>query len=295
MQDNGTTYDPPAGLRFSQLYLDRGEPSSDSRRLRVRIGGFARHELNPYRDGIRAELVKRIGAEFEYFGLSTHIEAFLKQCQLRDFHDSITVIYDFFTRRFQAERSIDLRSVAAKWLQFTKAAFIEENVAYRVDDRAVVRPLIDTEFLGNVESLIRGLDDPRLSAVRAEIEKALQDIDAQEPDPKAAVRAIFEGIEIYAKLVVAQGAVQRLNREAVERHLLPLILARYQGNAPAIAAAKHMANSLLDWIAAAHVYRHGQRVPQSTPPPVDLAVAFVSSGVAFLRWLLDNTRHALLS
>ncbi|MFH7202686.1 hypothetical protein ACHWGV_29035, partial [Klebsiella pneumoniae] len=58
-------------------------------------------------------------------------------------------------------------------------------------------------------------------------------------------------------------------------------------------AAEHFANSIVDWIKGAHFYRHGQGVTEPAPPPMDLSVAYVSTGAAYLRWLVENTSHNL--
>jgi hypothetical protein len=171
--------------------------------------------------------------------------------------------------------------------------FIEENIAYRVDDEGVVRPLVDEEFNRNLASVLAGLTDPRLAAVKAEVERALADLDRSEPDPKSAIRSIFEAMEIYAKLAVTSYKVERLDRNVVMQHLLPLITGKPGMHVPAKEAAINLAESLCDWIKGAHFYRHGQGVEEPAPPPFDLAVAYVSTGSAYLRWLVTNSMHNL--
>jgi hypothetical protein len=51
-------------------------------------------------------------------------------------------------------------------------------------------------------------------------------------------------------------------------------------------AAEYLLDSLCDWIDAGHIYRHGQKVQEPLPPPIDLAVIFISQGASYIRYLL---------
>ena len=48
-----------------------------------------------------------------------------------------------------------------------------------------------------------------------------------------------------------------------------------------------LVDALADWINAAHFYRHGQGSEEPVQPPLELAIAMVSSGGSFLRWIAD--------
>jgi len=41
-----------------------------------------------------------------------------------------------------------------------------------------------------------------------------------------------------------------------------------------------------DWVDGMHYYRHGQGQPEPVTPPIEFAVYVLSSGAAFLRWLV---------
>jgi hypothetical protein len=205
----------------------------------------------------------------------------------------VTVVHWALLQQYKTEHYSSHQVAAVNWRTFCRDAFVEENVSFLVDDNCLVRPVVDQEFSTNIVSLIRGLDDPRLAAVRAEVERSLRALGGTEPDPKTSVRSIFEAIEIYAKLVVKTCKVQRLNRSIVVDHLLPLIKASRNYDQPSVDSAEHLANALVDWLGACHVYRHGQGVNEPAPPSPELAIALVGSGATYLRWLLDGSSSQL--
>ena len=53
-----------------------------------------------------------------------------------------------------------------------------------------------------------------------------------------------------------------------------------------VAATKFL-DGLIGWVRSIHEYRHGQEVEEPAPPPLGLAVAMVSSGATYLRWLAE--------
>lgn len=290
MTEGATTeaYKPPLGARFSQLYVERGAPQLDSAKLRRRIGAFFKNELNDYAGRAGQEIESRIGPDFHFTGYAYSIANLLQQCSADDFRDAITVIYDAIERAYTHERYTSHQTNMRKWREFCAAAFVEENVAYRIDGNCVVHPFVDEEFSAAVTSLLRGLQDSRLGAVRAEVMTAVDALGGRHPDHKKAVRAAFEAVEIYAKLAVTTCKVQRLNRNIVSEHLIPAIQRRPEYQGPANKAVGHLGEAVIAWMDASHVYRHGQQVTEPSPPPSDLAVALVSAGLGHLRWLLDT-------
>lgn len=288
MTDGATTeYAPPMGPRYTQLYLERGRAKSDSERLRQRVAAFTERELSGLGTTISDAIHLRIGADDSLSQYSTSIGNWFRKCSEDDFRDAITVVHSAILDRFKRESYTSVREAAYKWREFCRDAFIEENIAFRVDDQCVVHPFVDEEFAQAFTSLVRGLHDPRLRAVHAEVIRAVDSLGGRNPDPKSAVRAMFEAVEIYAKLAVTSCKVQRLNRNVVNEHLIRTVVARPELNEPAVKAVTHLGEAMIDWIDACHVYRHGQGVNEPSPPPPDLAVALVSTGLAHLRFLLD--------
>jgi hypothetical protein len=282
-----TPYVPPLGARFSQLYLERGTPQDDSVKLRRRIGSFFKNEMSDYGREAGKEIESGIGTDHHFSGYSSQVTDYLVRCSANDFRDAITVIHTAISRVYASERYTSHERSMRRWREFCSAAFIEENVAYRVDAKCIVHPFVDEEFSQAVSSLIRGLQDPRLGAVRAEVVTSIDALGGRSADHKAAIRAAFEAVEIYTKLTVTTCTVQRLNRNIVSEHLVRTIVARPEYRGPAGKAVTHFGESMVNWIDACHVYRHGQQVNEPSPPPPDLAVALVSAGLGHLRWLLD--------
>jgi hypothetical protein len=46
-----------------------------------------------------------------------------------------------------------------------------------------------------------------------------------------------------------------------------------------------LVQSLKEWIEACHMYRHAQRDEEPVQPSLDFAIALISSGASYLRWL----------
>jgi hypothetical protein len=283
-----TEYVPPLGPRFSQLYVERASPTADKPRLRFRIAAFFKNEFYDYARLAGQEIESGIGTDHLFNGYASSVANYLRQCSAADFRDTITMIYRAIGRKHAEERYTSHLRKRSEWRDFCRDVFVEENVAFRVDDECVVRPFVDDEFTRAATSVLRGLDDARLSAVRAEAKKAISDLGGREPDFKGSVRAIFEAIEIYAKLAVTTCNVSRLNRNIVAEHLVPEIIRRAEFDGPAVEAAKELGESMVRWIQACHIYRHGQGVGEPAPPPPDVAIVLVSTGMSFLRWLLDS-------
>lgn len=97
---------------------------------------------------------------------------------------------------------------------------------------------------------------------------------------------MFPAVETAAK-VLHPGALARLMPNEVDKYLLPRLEAKYAGNQPAMDAGRALLKAFKEWIIAAQPYRHGQEVTEPAEPPQDFVVAHMSSGAAFLRWMID--------
>jgi hypothetical protein len=167
-------YDPPAGPRFSQLYIERASAGQDSRRLRVRIAALYERKFSNTALA-RNAIETRLGAEIGYVQGSHDIAKFLRDCPLRDFYDFVTVFRQALDETSRRSHYTSDYKTAVAWTDHCQTAFLEENVAYRIDQAGVVRPLVDAEFDRNLTSILAGLTDHRLSAVRAEVEAAAEE------------------------------------------------------------------------------------------------------------------------
>lgn len=259
---------------------------SDSARLRTRIGAYAKNKLSNYGAACWHALEERLAADNNGSYYHTRVAGFFNEADFRDFADGITVIFDAIGENYRKSGSSLSRTEAKKWREFCAAAFTEENSSYFVDERAVVRPIIDTEFNNVLISTVAGMEGEKYSAVRHEIENAIEAIQALKLDPKTAIRSIFEAIEIYAKLEFPR-SVRRLNKNAVLQVIKPQILAS-EIDAPGRETVSHICDALVDWIDACHIYRHGQEVEKPTPPSTKNTVAIVSAGLTHLRWMRSS-------
>lgn len=283
-------YEPPMGPRYSQLYIQRGVPEADSQRMRTRISSYFYEHLNVLEIDFKRPIAQRIGITVPFTaGIGHDFAKFFRSCEIRDLLDAITVIYSTLLKHKKRTYGSTLPVVGATgWRVFVGHVFVEENVPYRLDDHCVVHPHVDREFERGRISLLRGLETDRFAAVRDEVEKAYDALEDDPPNTKNAVRGIFEALEIYVKLITDGEKVDKLDRNAIKNHVAPLVAKKLSNDSVAAEAAQGLLEALIGWIKPAHMYRHGQKVETPAPPPLELAVAFVSSGSSFLRWLLDT-------
>ena len=275
-----TNDEVPIGERFSHVYIARGTPTKDSQRFRVRLGAFCKQFLNSYGTDFATAISRELGVDVPFVGMYRSISRFLLEAELRDVLDAITLIW----RVLRQQR---LERLANRWLQFVERTLKEENLGYRVDEAAGLHYFVDEEFERNRFATLQCLADPRYTAVAAEFENAYQKLDQDPADTKGAVRAVFEAVEILGKLMVGENRMSRLTTHEINTHVRPIVESVYQRDAVALIAANKFLDGLIDWVSSIHEYRHGQEVEEPAPPPLGLAVAMVSAGATYLRWLAE--------
>lgn len=261
------------GNRFSQIYLERGNPTKDSERLRVRLSGYIWNHLRSYESGLTDLLRLEVGVNVSNFG---SLSSFVHKGQMRDVLDSITFLF--------ALARIDGEELEAQdWKTFVARAFREENVGYRLDDECVVHYHVDEEFERNRVSALALLDSASLANVRAAFEDAYRHLDSSPPDTKAAVRSIFESVEVLARLIVPEA--KNLYRKLAETTLKEKCLVVSGADATEQKTLAGLFDSLGEWVDALHNYRHGQPEAEPVAPSEELAVYALSTGAAHLRML----------
>lgn len=114
---------------------------------------------------------------------------------LHDVLDAITLIHYKMIERYHD------RGVANQWRQFVGRVFKESNVAYTVDDKGGVHPLVDQEFARNIATAIAGLGLPRYEMARRAFEAADTKLKQLRLDAKGAIRDTFEAAETLTKLI----------------------------------------------------------------------------------------------
>jgi len=106
------------------VYLLRGEPAQDSARMRHRIGALI-YEFDTLKDQLAGAVNRELGIPAPY---PTYWPDFLKDCQLRDVLDIVTIGCHLLSSRFLVQDR-------SRWLAAIQRIFEEENVHYSLDDQ----------------------------------------------------------------------------------------------------------------------------------------------------------------
>jgi hypothetical protein len=266
-----TTTDIPEGQRFSHIYLDRGKPTGDSDRMRIRMRSLV-VSLNSLSHSTVVE--DELGIKFLSW---VH---FFEHAETRDILCLVTVVY----RHLAKQQYVD-EYQARTWLQGVERIFSEENVHYRVDRKGGVHFRIDEEFARVTAAAISGLQQQRYANSLDAFNRALAALAEAPPNGKGAIRYVFTAIE--GLFILMFGDMSRLAAGDVKR-LRPLIERIYSGDGRAQDTSKELLESLRGWINAAHGYRHEEGKPDTVAQaPLSLAVYLVSTGAAHLRWLAE--------
>ncbi len=268
----------PIGKRFSHVNFDRPPPLKDSPKSQIPIGSFCGEKFWRENDELGKWLKQEMGLPVPRSIASFPLDKFFLELRTEDMLDAITVVYRFF------HRGATFTTDGVKWQKFVTRALQEENMGYRLDDECGVHYLVDEEFEKNRTSLLSCLDKPRYAGVLAAFEDAHKHFDSSPPDTKAAVRSMFESLEILFKQMTKKS---RLASNLVKTDLSPIVLGYYQGNDTAISVSEKFLQGLGEWIDGVHFYRHGQGEPEPVEPPLGLAIHILSSGASFLRWLVE--------
>jgi hypothetical protein len=267
--------------RYSQLYIERGRPSADSKRARIRLHALFSSLLPPDHRGQVAEvLAMELGIE------PIGIETFLKECGVRDLLDAITVIFRYM-KKYNDDllyNGPDDYDPYEAWHIAASRIFREENLAYRLDKDGIVHPYIDPEFEANRTSALDALSAPMFGEARTDFDHAFRHLRGREY--KQAMRMMFPAVEVAAK-VLFPGAFSRLMPNEVDKYLRPKVELRYSGNKPAITAGCQLLDGMKTWIVAAQPYRHGQEQQEPAEPPEDFVIAHLSTGASYLRWMIE--------
>jgi hypothetical protein len=198
-------------------------------------------------------------------------------CQLRDFLDFITIVDGF----------INDEELKEEWASFVSKVFNEEGLGYRIDEHSVVHYRIDEALEYERAAALQHLGESRFASVRQEFESAYHRLRAGHADTKAAVKDMAECLEIAFKVVFDDRSISSLGPSEVNKYLIPALADLYEGNQRAKDASRQIAEGFGKWTIAVQLYRHGQKEHEAAPPPLEFAVALLSSGTTFLRLLLD--------
>lgn len=267
------------GQLYSEQYLTKKTPSTDSNAFRARVGYFLDTKIS-IRDQseISDSLKLRTGISIDSSSLyefSYHFEDFFKREDISILLDLITISAQVIKRR----NSI----VFAQFKAHVDSVFLQENLQYKLDSIGGVHPLIDAEFQNNRESTLLCLNETRFQSARIAYEECFAAITDINPDYKRAIRNIFECAEIIFKDRMRS---QNLSKYVVTKVFKDKVLALYLDEMTKNVAV-HQIEQFINWVEACHYYRHGQVDPAPNQPPSEIAILLISIGSSSIRWIID--------
>ena len=187
---------PRLGALYSRQYLERGRPLPDDKRARYRLGYFVETYFAEFHKGFLEAVQLHLGVEVPGgYDHSYLVRRFFDKATIDDVLSAVTLVSTVAT-------DVEVRKL---WVKFVKEVFADQNLAYTVDAKGGVHPLIDAEFQRNIASAIAGLGIPRYAAARSAFEAAQRKLEHTPPDTKGAIRDIFEAAETLTKLIDASG------------------------------------------------------------------------------------------
>ncbi len=262
-------HQPKEGELFARNYLRSTTKLADSLKARKRIAArflesMSYEQLNRFPSTVKGEL----GVDYPQ-GTGWRHNAFWETAEIGDFLSAITL--------WLRQRYDQLTSV--------RRIFEQENLHYRIDDKGGVHFLVDVEFSSAVETTLAGLERPQFTAARAALQEGLKALSPAKPSGKALIRGVFEAAESSFLVVCGPDAGNRLNKQAMDKHLRPLLLARYHGVHEAEDKVNRMLAVFEAWMKDAHPYRHGTAAEQEHEAPLELAVLSATGGMGFIRFL----------
>lgn len=268
------------GQRFTQIYLEPSETVTDSIRLRNRVGEYFYSALYRYGEAVKGAILSELGCPMKSTGYAgVDVRTFLKQCELHDFLDALTVIAAALPSYEQSGRSYPRPA----WIAFVNRAMRETNVSFELDDEGGVHPRVDAAFVANRQTAVAGLGRPKYQAALEHFEDAYSALDGGSPATGRAIREMHLAIEAVFKQAYPKAS--RIDVGEINSHLKAAVACRLDG--PELEAAKLMLTSAGNFVSASHQYRHAAGQPEPTPPSMETAIWMLSQGTAFLRWLIS--------
>lgn len=277
---------PIDGEYFSRNYLQTETPFADDQRARHRLGAY----LSEYFSGEGYKVGKFIEQELGIQCLSNGPGGYylawgelLRKLKTSDLLDVLTAVIRFQPKKTRREGPAN---VTSDLLGFTSRVFLEQNLAYKIDSSGGIHPIIDTTFSIMSFNLIRNLSANGLEAAREHVTRAERNLLAGEFDPRGAIRSTFDAAENLFKVIFPRAT--QLNAQAIREKLGPYLVDVTFRSKLEHQAAEKLVSSLVDWTEAAHFYRHASGGTEPEQPSDEFAIAFVSQGFAFVRWIGDT-------
>jgi hypothetical protein len=266
------------GERLSALYQQPAHHAPDSKRARHRVGVLFREIVFSNRLVQLAAFVSReLGLPVPGDGKrSSDWHQFVGECKTRDFLDAITLVYRFLYWHVDD-------GTASWWRDVVRQIFVDERLAYEIDEVGGVHPAVDQEFQTNNASVLAGLRSDRHRHVHDLFKSTSKHLSADPPNYKQAWRVTFAALEALFELMFPY---VRLTEDEIDRRLRPIIERAYSGDAAEQNAALRMLGGFREWVEASRNYcRQPGILADPAQPPADLAILAISHGAALLRWL----------
>jgi hypothetical protein len=269
--------EPEVGGLFRINYLRPQERLADSIRARRRLAAFFDADSGSKTAFVNM-VARELGLEYPWIGSGYYHSDFWVKAELGDFLSAITI-----WRK--------LSPYPERWISAARRVFQEENLHYSIDDEGGVHFLVDVEFSATAQSAIEGLGQVKFTAARDALESGLKALGATSQSGKGLIRGVFEAVESAFLVVIGPENANRLNAQAIDRHLRPLLIKRYSGFPAADEKVARTLGTLSAWVNEAHPYRHGAPFDQIHEAPLEIAISSASIGMAFLRLLAGLDRE----
>jgi hypothetical protein len=281
--------------RFSLLHLERGGPERDSKKARFRLYKLAEVEFPSVQSRTGIKLAAKVQTNIEaelgiHFGTALtngrrvdSWEWFFDRISIVELLDCLTIMYNVL----DSSQYSDVK----RFLAGARRVFLEENVAYSIDDEGIVHPLIDTAFTALSEASIAALSGPRNAATLERV-NAVDGFLLQAPaDYKGAIRAVFGANENLFKLMYG---TPRLDAKSVGDNITKDQQKFYSGHSTLLAVGAKTVEGYKQWINAAHFYRHEEGLEEPNQPTEEVAILLISQGLSYVRWLaqIDTMKNA---
>jgi hypothetical protein len=265
------TADPKEGALFRLNYLRSSQKLPESDRARKRI--YLLYKDNVDDEGTRMAFIHRVerqlGVDFPIGSYQYHDERFWKKCELGDFLSAITIFLKLRPSALNKARNI----------------LEEEDLHYRIDDQGGVHYLVDNDFHQLSESTLAGLSDQRFGAARAALQKGLKALAPERQSGKGLIQGVFEAVESTFLVIIGPSNSNRLNKQAAEKHLRPILLHRYKDVPEVNDKVTRMLEVFYAYVNDAHPYRHGAPLDQEHEAPLEMAILSATNGMGYIRFL----------
>lgn len=272
-------------MKFSQFYLPPQEYITDSQKMRVRIGTYIYNlsfhtNIGNYSLADYVTQHSGIIVPMALAALNQYFYDFKKLCNeegIVDLLDIITIVHDAITES----------SKKRELTQFVNKCFVEEGLAYVMNQQGEIRFRPDEEFERNRIMTLKSLTENNFSTALEAYNHAYNEFQSDVQKGKSAIRYIFEANEIlFKKLAKPKHTFDQLNSrniEPIKKFILDNIVDHLDNTAKL--ALNKFFESYKDWVDGMHPYRHGHDLASYDNPPVDITIYALSSGASYLRLL----------